>query len=146
MTLAIVAGLTGLVLGWVVFAVLATALERLKRPFRGLERACERKFWVDELYREIVLKPAYGLAAFLAFLDGRAVDGLVNAVGRGGRRTATASGWADARGVDGAVRGVGWSALSGGGVVSRLQSGRVRLYLSVAVGVVAAILVLQRIL
>jgi hypothetical protein len=48
--------------------------------------------------------------------------------------------------VDGAVRGVGAAALAGGGAVTRSQNGRVRFYLSLSVGVVAATLVLVGVL
>ena len=70
------------------------------------------------------------------------MGGVVNAVGRGGRRVAGFSGAHDQLVVDGAVRGVGEVTLAGGGRVSKLQSGRVRFYLSVSVGVVAVVLVL----
>ena len=58
MVLAIAAGLGGLVLGWVVFSASAVYLEKLKRPVRFLETAFANKFWFDELYREVVLRPS----------------------------------------------------------------------------------------
>jgi NADH-quinone oxidoreductase subunit L len=146
MALAIGAGLGGLVLGWVVFGLLAASLNRLKRPLRGLEAACANKFFFDELYREVLLRPAYALARLFALADARGVDGVVNAAGRGGLFAARASGLTDAIVVDGAVKDVGAACLAGGGAVSRMQSGRVRLYLSLSVGLVALILVLQGIL
>jgi NADH-quinone oxidoreductase subunit L len=146
MVLAIAAGLGGLALGWVVFGVLGAGVARLKRPLRGLEAACANKFFFDELYREVLLRPAYGVARLFAIFDSRGVDGVVNAVGRGGLFTARASGLTDAIVVDGAVRDVGAVCLAGGGAVTRTQSGRIRLYLSLSVGLVALILVLQGIL
>jgi len=141
--LAIAAGFGGLVLGWLVFSVLSAAkLASLKRPLKGLEAACANKFFFDELYRAVLLQPAYAFATLCGRVDKYGVDGVVNAIGRGGLAMATLSGLNDREVVDGAVKGVGASALAGGGVVSRLQSGRVRFYLSVSVGVVAVILVL----
>jgi NADH-quinone oxidoreductase subunit L len=144
--LATAAGLGGLALGWLVFSAMAVSLERLKRPVRGLERAFANKFWFDELYREVLLRPAYAIAGLFAWTDAHVVDGLVNAVADGGKKASRESGRADAVVVDGAVLGTGALALAGGSGVSRLQSGRVRLYLSLSVGAVAAVLVLQRIL
>lgn len=141
--LAIAAGIGGLVIGWFVFSILSAArLAALKRPLKGLEWACSNKFFFDEFYREALLKPTYAFAAFCGWMDKTGVDGVVNAIGRGGLRLAGYSGVNDDVVVDGAVKGVGATALAGGGVFSRLQSGRVRFYLSVSVGIVAVILVL----
>ncbi len=144
--LAITAGLGGLALGWLVFSTFAAVLGRLKRPLLPLERACVAKFFFDELWREVLLRPAYGMSRAAARFDRGVVDGLVNEIGREGRRVARLSGWNDARVVDGAVLGVGATALAGGARVSRLQNGRVRFYLSVAVGLVAVVLVLRGLL
>jgi hypothetical protein len=148
MALAIGAGLGGLALGWLVFSVMAASLESLKTRFRvrGLETAFANKFWFDEIYREVLLRPAYAIAKTCAWTDANVVDGLVNAVGDGGNNAAKASGRTDAAVVDGAVKGVGAMALAGGGAVTRTQNGRVRFYLSLSVGVVAATLVLLRFL
>ena len=141
--LAIAAGIGGLVLGWLVFSVLSAAkLAALKKPLGGLETACSNKFFFDELYREVLLRPTYAFARFCGWTDKYGVDGVVNAIGRGGRRLARLSGLHDSEVVDGAVKGVGATALAGGGVFSRLQNGRVRFYLSVSVGIVAVLLVL----
>ncbi len=143
MVLAIAAGLVGLVAGYAVFGRLAHRLDALKAPFRGLERAFARKFWFDELYREVVLRPAYGLAAWFTATDQRGVDGVVNAVGRGGTRGARVSAFVDRVVVDGLVRLTGAVCQFLGAGVSLLQSGRVRLYLGVSVGALAVILLLE---
>jgi NADH-quinone oxidoreductase subunit L len=148
MLMAITAGLLGLGLGVVVFRVMREqAKDALKAPFRGLERAFAHKFWFDELYREVVLRPAYGLARAARFVDERAVDGLVNTIGRFGRDTlAGLSGRTDTHVVDGAVHVVGWVPRVLGAGMGALQSGRIRLYLSVSAGALALALVLGRIL
>jgi hypothetical protein len=74
------------------------------------------------------------------------VDGAVNAVARGGQASSRVSGLSDAHVVDGLVRLTGATTQVGGAVVSRTQNGRVRFYLSLSVGLVAALLVLERIL
>ena len=140
--LAMGAGIGGLVLGWVVFSAMAATLARLKRPFRGLEYVFANKFFFDELYREVLLRPAYAIARGCRIFDTYGVDGVVNAVGRVGLSLAGLSGENDDAVVDGAVRGVGVAAYAGGGEVSRLQNGRVRFYLSVSVGLVAVVVVL----
>ena len=74
------------------------------------------------------------------------VDGLVNLVGRGGVRVGDASGAHDHSVVDGIVRFVGDGCQRLGAGFSALQSGRVRLYLSLSVGALALALLLEHIL
>jgi NADH-quinone oxidoreductase subunit L len=142
MALATAAGLLGLGLGFLAFVKRVPAIWALRRPLAGLERACERKFWFDELYREAVLRPAYLAATFFGWVDAQKVDGAVNAVGRGGKRASDISGAADRIVVDGAVRGTGALVLVGGDGLSQVQSGRIRLYIGLGVTLVSAALVL----
>ncbi len=141
MVFASLAGIGGLLLGWLVFRS-ETLVARLKAPFKGLETAFSNKFWFDELYRELVLRPIYLVARFFSWTDGEGVDGAVNAIGRGTVVTARASGVVDAAVVDGAVRGTGAVVLAGGGGLSRVQSGRLRTYLALGVVAVALVLIL----
>ena len=72
--------------------------------------------------------------------------GAVNGIGRGGAKSGRGSAWTDNFVVDGLVRLTGAICQAGGTIVSTLQSGRVRLYLSLSVGVVALALVLRWVL
>jgi NADH-quinone oxidoreductase subunit L len=146
MALAIAAGLLGLGAGWLLFGRMPDRVAALKRPFRALETAFANKFWFDELYREVLLRPAYGLTRWFTLTDQGGVDGLVNAVGRGGSRGGRVSAFFDRVFVDGAVRFVGGLCQVLGAGVSLLQSGRVRAYLGASLGVVALILLAKGLL
>ena len=117
-----------------------------KKPFAALEIAFSRKFWFDELYRVAILAPAYRIAGLFRDFDTRGVDGVVNAVGRGGIKAAAGSGLHDRTVVDGLVRLTGATCQFFGAGLSLLQSGRVRFYLSLSVGALALALILERIL
>ena len=144
MALAIAAGLIGLAAGFFVFRVLAPrALHALKRPLAWLETAFRRKFWFDELYRDVVLTPAYSCARLFAWADSHGVDGIVNAAGRAGTTYSRVSGATDRIVVDGAVKATGATLWSFGGLFSWMQGGRVRSYLSWSVVAVAALLVVR---
>ncbi len=145
MPLAIAAALIGLLLGLLVFWKFAARVADWKKPFRALETALANKFWFDELYDKVLVKPAYRLAELFRFVDSRGVDGLVNAVGRGGVKTGDASGAHDRHVVDGLVRMTGALCQGFGGMFSMMQSGRVRFYLSLSVGALALALLLERI-
>ena len=140
------AGVGGLLLGYFVFAKNADNVAAWKKPYAALENAFLNKFWFDELYAYVLIRPAHRLAALFRAFDTRGVDGVVNAVGRGGIRAATGSGIHDRYVVDGLVRLTGATCQFFGAGVSLLQSGRVRFYLSLSVGAVAVVLILERIL
>ena len=145
--IASIAGVGGLLLGLWLFGFAPGLVRTLKAPVRWLETACENKFWFDELYREIFLRPGYAIAEACRVVDTYGVDGAVNWIGRTGKRAvAGASGWIDANLVDGLVALVGWVPRAIGAATSSLQSGRVRLYLSVSAGALALALILGRIL
>jgi len=144
--MASVAGIGGLLLGLFVFLVNADKVAAWVRPFAALQHAFQNKFWFDELYRVAILAPAYLLARLFTRFDTRGVDGVVNAVGRGGVLLGFASRIYDNVVVDGLVRLTGAICQAFGAGVSLLQSGRVRLYLSLSVGALAAVLILERIL
>ncbi len=146
MWMAIAAGIGGLLLGWLVFHTRREKLAALKAPLAPLENAFANKFWFDELYDAVLIRPAYALGRAFKVLDERVVDGLVNLVGRGGVTTGDVSGAHDRGVVDGLVRAIGHACQRLGGVFSALQSGRVRLYLSISVGALALALLLEHLL
>jgi len=146
MGMAIAAALAGLALGLFVFWRHADRVAAWKRPFRALENAFANKFWFDEVYDRVLIRPTYRFAELCGLVDRRGVDGLVNAVGRGGVKAGDVSGAHDRNVVDGLVRLVGALCQGFGGVVSYIQSGRVRFYLSLSVGALALALLLERIL
>ncbi len=144
--LASAAGIGGLLLGLFVFFKNAEHVPDWKKPFRALETAFANKFWFDELYRIAVLRPSYRLAGLFRVVDSAGVDGIVNAVGSSGVDSSKKSGWFDKYVVDGLVKLTGGICQFFGAGISLLQSGKVRLYLSLSVGAVALVLLLERLL
>ncbi len=58
---------------------MATAL---RVRFEGVHRVLENKYWVDEFYDALVVRPFVGISEWLwRFWDARVVDGLVNGIG-----------------------------------------------------------------
>ena len=47
----------------------------------GLYALSHGKFFIDEIYAALIVRPLEALAALLAWLDQHLVDGIVNAVG-----------------------------------------------------------------
>jgi NADH-quinone oxidoreductase subunit L len=115
--------------------------ERARKAARNaiapLYRAAKAKYWMDEFNEALIVRTTVLFAAISAALDSKGLDAFVDATGSVTTKAGRASGVADVVIVDGAVDGTGLAAWGGGGVLSRLQSGRIRNYLFGAVAVTA---------
>jgi NADH-quinone oxidoreductase subunit L len=102
--------------------------------WKGVWTVVYNKYYVDELYEVIVLRPAARVASAFSWFDGKILDGLVHAVAGVTKVFANLDGAIDKYLVDGAVNGVasviGWA----GGSLRLLQTGRIQTYLYGALG------------
>ncbi len=97
------------------------------------------KYYLDALYEGVIVKAiAHPIAAAAYWTNQHVLDGIVNAVGIGTRRTGL---WVyrnvDQRVVDGAVNGSGATAQGAGGVLQPVQSGKVSMYGALLFGAAA---------
>jgi NADH-quinone oxidoreductase subunit L len=100
------------------------------------------KYFVDEIYNLLVVRPFIALTRALGWIDLRIVDGAVNAAGWSLRMVAAFGGWIDRVFVDGAVNLVADATIAAGRRVRRIQTGRINTYvLGVAFGVVILLFV-----
>jgi NADH-quinone oxidoreductase subunit L len=110
------------------------ALKAMIERWKGAWTVVYNKYYVDELYEVVVLRPSQAVARAFSWFDGRILDGLVNAVGAVTKVFANLDGAIDKYVVDGAVNGVanviGWT----GGSLRLLQTGRIQTYLYGALG------------
>jgi NADH-quinone oxidoreductase subunit L len=134
-----------------VFGKAASPLKGLTRrnPVLGAgHRFLVNKYYLDDLYEKVIVHGiAHPIAAAAYWTNQHVLDGIVNAVGIGGRRTGE---WiyknVDQTLVDGAVNGSGAVARGTGGALQPVQSGKVSLYGallfgSAAVGALVLVLV-----
>jgi NADH-quinone oxidoreductase subunit L len=97
------------------------------------------KYYLDKLYENgIVRAVAYPISKAAYWINQNVIDGIVNGVGKGGRRTGE---WVyryiDQGLVDGAVNGSGHAARGTGGALRPLQSGKVNQYGALLFGAAA---------
>jgi NADH-quinone oxidoreductase subunit L len=71
------AGLFGIVLAWLFYGRPSPIPSQLAGFLGPLYRASYNKFWIDELYEALVIRPLWAFAAVCAFLDDHLVHGLV---------------------------------------------------------------------
>ena len=113
----ILAGL-GILLAYAMYDRKWVSAERLGSAFRPFYSLFLHKYWMDELYENIIVKKVL-------------LQGLFGGFER-----------FDSRGVDGAVNGVGSGAVYGGRSLRRMQTGQLQLYgLFMGIGVLAIIFV-----
>ena len=123
--------------------------EKASSPFKGLternpvlgagHRFLVNKYYLDALYEGVIVKSiAHPIAQAAYWTNQNILDGIVNAVGRNGRRTGE---WVynniDQRLVDGLVDGSGTTARGAGGALQPVQSGKVSLYGALLFGAAA---------
>jgi NADH-quinone oxidoreductase subunit L len=108
-------GLLGLYIGWLIFVKGTIRSDAVSSRIPGIAKLLERKYYIDELYEVLFVKPLYGLGKVVELFDEYVVDGV--------------------------VRMTGYSVSALGRLNSRLQSGQVQGYaLTALIGIVVLLL------
>jgi NADH-quinone oxidoreductase subunit L len=74
--------LGGIALAWWMYVRRPALPAELARAMPAAYQASRNRFYIDELYDALIVKPLAGLAQFLRALDAHVVDGLVDLVGQ----------------------------------------------------------------
>jgi NADH-quinone oxidoreductase subunit L len=127
-SLALAAGGVGLV-----FAFLFYYLRRLnpadaREQFPRVYRFLWNKWYFDELYSVLFVRPALVVAGWCRRFDGRVIDGVIDGTGRGAVRLSSWEGRFDLRIIDGLVNLTAWVVYGIGRGMRRVQTGHLRGY------------------
>lgn len=71
-------GLGGIALAWFLYKDGLAKAEKLAPKWGLLRKLSLNKFWFDEIYAAVLVKPFHALGRYLYFFDATIVDGLVN--------------------------------------------------------------------
>ena len=147
----LVVALGGLGIGWLVYRRIPRGgTDPLVRWLGPVHRILRNKYYFDELYGFLFVRPAYWFAETFtyAWVDRRVIDGILHAIGRASLRL---GGWLrraiDVPVVNGFGDWVGESTKSAGRTFRVIQSGRVQAYLAAALlftGLLLSFLLLVR--
>jgi NADH-quinone oxidoreductase subunit L len=110
----LIVALAGIFLAYAMYCVKWISAEKIGNAFKPIYIMLSRKYWMDELYENVIVKTILynGIFKVMAMFDYSVVDGTVNGAARG---TALA-----------------------GGALRKLQTGQTQLYvISIAIGAVA---------
>ncbi len=141
-------GVTAAVVGWFFAMMLykdarSTVPARLRQRFVSAWTVLYNKYYVDEIYDVVVIRPAVAVARFASRFDGTVIDGLVNLAGAIGRFFGRLDAGIDKYLVDGAVNAVANLTIGAGGSLRTVQTGRIQTYLYGALGGALAVVLLN---
>lgn len=82
MTLSIIAGITGILVAWYMYIVKPALPEKLTNTFSGIFKVLWNKYYIDELYSFLFVKPTLWIAdKFIEkVMDIKIIEGIVNGV------------------------------------------------------------------
>lgn len=132
----VVVSLGGLALGWLVYKDLkAGAADPLEKSLGGLHRFLKNKYYVDEIYQTILIRPARWLAETFTslWMDKLVLDGALHGIGRLGL-------WMgnvlrerfDTPIINGAADGISVATRQAGNQLRAVQTGRIQQYMTTA--------------
>ena len=115
----------------------------VSRQFAPLYRFLRNKWWFDELYEVVFVRPVHAISGWCAGLDRRWIDWFIDSVARWTTRFATFWEWlTDRTLIDGLVDRIAAGTYRIGISLRGLQTGSVRQYvLFLVVGVIAIFLI-----
>ncbi len=134
-------GFAGLLIGGALYLRSLTLVERLAQIFAPIHKLLKNKYYIDEIYWALFVRPTGKLAQGLSWFDFNVVDRIfVDGFGWIATLWSKIQSWIDDHVVDGFVDGTGWSAMNLGALARRVQTGFVQNYLLVITMALVAML------
>jgi len=120
--------LAGLLLGTAMYYWRSVPVDFLSRRFPPVYKLLYNKWYVDEIYGALVIRPLIALTRGLFKFDLGVIDGAVNGTAALTVILSRIKRWIDIYIVDGAVNGVAWVTQFWGRAMRRMQTGHVQEY------------------
>jgi NADH-quinone oxidoreductase subunit L len=125
-------GLAGLLVGGILYLGSLSLVGSLAKAFAPVHKLLKNKYYVDEIYWALFVRPTARLAEVLDWIDFNIIDRIfVDGFGVIATFWSNIQSWFDDHVVDGAVDGAGWTAEGLGALARRVQNGLVQNYLLV---------------
>jgi NADH-quinone oxidoreductase subunit L len=128
----------GFVLATMFYGAKSSDAEDVRRQFPRIYQFLYHKWWFDELYRLLFVRPVMFVSRVTAELDRRGIDGLADGLARWTAAVSWADDWIDRIFVDGLVNALARWSYGIGLWLRTLQTGNLRQYVMfIVVGTVA---------
>jgi len=128
MMVSVMIALAGMLLAKKFYIVSPEIPERLMNKYKTVYTMLLNKYYVDELYEKVIINPCEAICRFFWKWDDKAVDGVVNGVGKFTLFSSFLSHIWDEYIVDGTVNGIAATIEMGSKAGKKLQSGYVTTY------------------
>ena len=140
---ALLAAISGTLLAYVLYGTKTVNLSDMKRQLAGIHQFLSEKWYFDELYHALFMKPVHQVAALFAWIDRTMIDRVVHASAGLMVKISKWDRFFDETFVDGLVNLIARATFSSGILLKAVQTGRLRQYVMfIVVGVVALFAVL----
>ncbi len=124
--------LLGIALGWYLYVSQFGVTEKLAVSFAPVYNFLKNKWYIDELYGILFIRPTQKLAEKIAWFDYNVVDQFfIDGFGWVTKWLSIGNSWVDDKAVDGAVDGTGFVVNAFGAAARKIQTGFVQNYLFV---------------
>ena len=141
-TIATLTWLLGIGLAVVIYGKRWISAAEAKATFLPIYTFLRNKWWFDELYDFIWVRPLHLVSGWVAAFDKRWIDGLIHAIARGALAVSRFDDFIDRCGIDGFVNWFARRTFNLGLYLRRVQTGRLRQYVVfIVVGTVALFVV-----
>ncbi|HMN14580.1 MAG TPA: NADH-quinone oxidoreductase subunit L [Bellilinea sp.] len=136
----LVVALGGLLLGWLVYRNRKEAVDPIRMPLGGLHSLLQNKYYIDELYQTLFIKPSSWFAEKISYalLDTKIIDGFLHGIGHLGEKLGGVLRTAiDLPVINGAGNQIAARTRQIGEAGSARQAGQVQKYMMLSIGVLA---------
>lgn len=142
-TIATLVGLSGIGLAYLMYYKRSIDPAKIANSMKGLYTTFFNKYYFDEAYDVLFIRPYYVMCNAWFWFDRTIVDGMVNGAGDLGILWSKINTWFDTWVVDGAVNGAGIVTRGFGLTIRHLQTGRVQNYAFIVFAALVVIWLLQ---
>lgn len=133
--------LAGILLGTAMYYWKSIPVDILSRRFPSIYKLLYNKWYIDEIYGALIIRPLLALTRGLFRFDLGVIDGAVNGTAWLTVVLSSTKRWFDVYVVDGAVNGVGWLTKSSSRGMRKMQTGHVQEYaLAILLGAVTMVI------
>ncbi|MFN0051888.1 MAG: NADH-quinone oxidoreductase subunit L [Planctomycetales bacterium] len=141
---ALIVALIGAVTAYLFYGIRLVDPGEVKRQFAALHTFLAEKWWFDELYDVMFVRPVHVVAKWCTACDKVVFDGILHGLAKGAVGVARWDRMFDEQIVDGLVNWVGGVTQATGGVLRLLQTGKLRQYVMfIVVGVLGIWVIVQ---
>lgn len=119
---------SGIGLAYLMYVKRSISPQALGAKFKVLYTLLYNKWYFDEIYDALIIKPTLAFTNLLWSFDGGVIDWTVNAFGRFTLWLSVIKNWIDQHIVDGAVNGLGYTVWAAGALLRQFQTGKVQMY------------------